>query len=87
MPASVPFLDRPGRIVSTTITDDTLDRLDAIRAADPDLPSRAELIRHAVELYCDLTENPEAVMLQLVQGLKAIYGAGLDLETETGGTA
>ena len=74
MPASVPFLDRPNRTVSTSLTDETLDRLDAIRAADPDLPSRAELIRHAVELYCDLTEQPEAVLLQLVRGMKLIHG-------------
>lgn len=73
MPNALPFIDRPNRTVSTTLTDDALDRLDAIRAADPDLPSRAELIRHAVELYLDLTEQPEAALLQLVRGLKLIH--------------
>lgn len=87
MPASIPYLDRAGRIVSVTLSDDILDRLDEQRLLDDDHPARAAQIREAVELWLDLRENPESAVLLLVQGLRALHDAGLGPDLDPIGTA
>lgn len=70
-----PLPPMPTRTVSTNLTDADLDRLDHIRRMSPNLPSRAALIREAVQLWLDLHEDPATAVGQLIDGLAVIYGA------------
>jgi hypothetical protein len=87
MPASIPYLDRAGRIVSVTMSDDMLDRLDAQRLLDAGHPARAAQIREAVELWLNIKEDPEASVLMLAQGLRALHADGLGPDLDPIGTA
>jgi metal-responsive CopG/Arc/MetJ family transcriptional regulator len=85
---TLPVADRPSHTVSVPLDHHLLDRLDAIRMMDPDLPSRAELIKAAVILMLDLHEDPASAINQLVDGLADLFeDSSLQFETEITGAA
>lgn len=75
MPVAAPFVARPMRQVSTALSDETLDRLDALRVMTG-MPSRSAIMAELFELGLALHENPQNAIEMLIGWMIEVYCSG-----------